>query len=112
MIDSYRFGQIVVDGEKYTSDLIIFPERVKGGWWKKRGHLLCAEDLEEVIEEKPEVLIIGTGSPGRLRVPSELEDYLRSQGIDVIVEPTGEACQTFNRLCRSLRVAAALHLTC
>ncbi|MEM3578264.1 MAG: Mth938-like domain-containing protein [Candidatus Bathyarchaeia archaeon] len=28
MIDSYDFGVIVVNGKRYTSDVIIFPERV------------------------------------------------------------------------------------
>jgi hypothetical protein len=29
MIDAYHFGWMVVDGKAYTSDVIIFPDRVK-----------------------------------------------------------------------------------
>ena len=29
IIDSYQFGLIVVSGKKYTSDVIIFPDRVR-----------------------------------------------------------------------------------
>jgi hypothetical protein len=29
MIDSYDFGAIVIDGKRYSSDVIIYPDRVK-----------------------------------------------------------------------------------
>lgn len=35
MINSYDFGRIVVDGKAYTSDVIIFPDRVNSYWWRK-----------------------------------------------------------------------------
>lgn len=28
IVDSYHFGQIVIGGKKYSSDVIIFPDRV------------------------------------------------------------------------------------
>jgi len=40
MIESYDFGRIVVNGRKFGSDLIIFPDRVNGGWWRKEGRTL------------------------------------------------------------------------
>jgi hypothetical protein len=45
MITSYDFGHIIIDGKRYTSDLIVFPDRVKVGWWRKEGHRLQLEDL-------------------------------------------------------------------
>jgi hypothetical protein len=32
IVDSYQFGQVVINGKKYTSDVIIFPDRVKKNW--------------------------------------------------------------------------------
>ena len=46
-IDSYHFGQIMINGEKYSSDVIIFPDRVQGEWWRKKGHELGLEDISE-----------------------------------------------------------------
>jgi len=113
MIDSYDFGQIVVNGRRYTSDVIVFPDRVREGWWRKGGHRLCVEDIEEAVEEgKPEVLVVGTGYSGLMKVLPETESYLKSKGIELIVQSTREACKTFNRLVGSKRVIAALHLTC
>jgi len=112
MIDSYSFGLIVIDGTRYTSDLIIFPHRVKGGWWRKHSHQVHPEDLSEVILEKPEILVIGTGAEGLVQVLPETQRYLDSHGIVLIAEATEEACRTYNRLNQSQKVVAAFHLTC
>ncbi len=112
MIESYAFGRIVVDGQRYFRDLIIYPDRVEAGWWREEGHSVSPADLWEVIQARPEVLVIGQGSFGRMDVPAETRRALEEAGIEVIVEPTGRACETFNRLSATRRAAAALHLTC
>ena len=113
MIDSYDFGQIVINGRCYTSDVIVFPDRVRDSWWRREGHRLHVEDVEGAVqEEKPEVLVVGTGYSGLMKVLPETENYLKSKGIELIVQSTREACETFNRLVKSKRVIAALHLTC
>ena len=115
MIDSYEFGIMVVNGKRYTGDLIVFPEKVLDGWWRKEGHRLYVEDLKEILncEPKPEALVVGTGYSGLVKISPEVENVLRSLGIDLIAQPTREACQTFNELLKSnKRIAGAFHLTC
>jgi len=112
-IEEYDFGRIVVNGKEYTRDLIIFPDKVKANWWRREGHLLLKKDIEDVVEgkDKPEVLIIGTGMYGAMEVPEETREYIRSKGVEIIVEKTKKACELFNEL-KNKRVVAALHLTC
>ena len=112
MIDSYDFGRITIDGKRYNTDLLVFPDKVKTGWWRKEGHLLQIADLKEVLEAKPEVLVVGTGYSGMMNVPPETRKSVESEGIELIVQKTAEACQTFNHLIESRTVVAALHLTC
>jgi len=113
IIEAYGFGYIVVDGKRYTSDVIIFPDRVMDGWWRKEGHKLYVEDLEEVFKAKPEVLVVGTGYAGLMKVPEETRKYIAGQGIELIVESTRKAWKTYNKLAQSgRRVVAAFHLTC
>jgi hypothetical protein len=112
MIDSYRFGSIVIDGNTYTSDVIIFPDRVQSDWRRREGHVVSAEDLKGVVTAGGGTLIIGTGSFGLVHVPPETLEYVRSKGFEVIVEKTSDACQTYNRLCAQGIVVAALHLAC
>jgi len=112
MIDSYRFGRIVIHGRVYTSDVIIYPDRVEAHWWRKEGHRLSPEDIEEVLVRKPEVLIVGTGDVGLMRISSAVEDRLKATGIALRAERTGKACALFNELSGHRSVVAALHLTC
>ncbi|MFB0544205.1 MAG: Mth938-like domain-containing protein [Asgard group archaeon] len=112
MIESYGFGKIVIDAKTYTKDVIIFPDRVKDNWWRKEGHRLAKEDIEEVIREKPEVLVVGTGYYNKMSVPKETWEYIESHGIELKVAETGEARKLFNELSDKKKVVAALHLTC
>ena len=106
---------MVIDGKRYTSDVIVLPERVIDGWWRKEGHRLYVEDLGEILkhEPKPEVLVVGTGYDGLVRTSPEVGNILESNGVKLIAQPTREACQTFNKLLKSSRrVVGAFHLTC
>ncbi|MGW8249224.1 MAG: Mth938-like domain-containing protein [Anaerolineales bacterium] len=111
-IEHYRFAEIVIDGEKYTKDVIIYPDRVQANWWRESGHNLIPEDMPDVLASPPEVLVIGRGSYSRMDVPRETKNALQKAGIQVIAQSTGDACQTYNRLAESRQVMAALHLTC
>ncbi len=110
-IDSYSFGRIVINGKTYTSDVLVFPERVVSPWWRRQGHLLQMEDLPEVIRERPDVLIVGKGFSGLMQVPQGLMDELASMGIEVIAERTTRAVRIFNDYSGS-HLVAAFHLTC
>lgn len=112
MIESYSFGEIVVDGKKYTNDVIVFPDRVESNWWRKEGHSLHPEDIDKVIEESPDILIVGTGAYGRMKIPSETRKYIESNGIELIAKKTEAAFKAYNELSNSKKVVAALHLTC
>lgn len=111
-IDSYQFGEIVISGTRYSSDVIIFHDKVIDNWWRKTGHELCPADITEVLREKPEVLVVGSGVPGHMKVLPEVEEVAQAQGIELIVETTDRACDTYNQLCHSQRIVAAFHLTC
>jgi hypothetical protein len=112
MIEFYNFGRIVIDGKEYTSDVIIYPGHVDSSWWRKEGHRLQVVDIDKAIAEKPEILIIGTGASGLMEVSKEVESYITSKGIRLMVDTTKKACQAYNRLSQSSKTIAALHLTC
>ena len=114
MINSYNFGVIIVDGQKFTKDLIISPSGVISNWWRKEGHRLLINDLTCLLDLKNlKVLIVGTGYHGFLRVPIEINQLMEQKGIELFVQPTTKACETYNNLIKSKsEIAAALHLTC
>lgn len=113
MIDSYQFGRMVIDGRSYRSDLIICEHQVRPDWWRRAGHELCVADIEPAIADfAPQVLIVGTGRFGLMRILPETESFLRSRAIQLIAEKTGIAYTTYNRLASTTKVMAAFHLTC
>lgn len=112
MIEEYQFGRMVIDGKTYTSDLILFPDKILSSWWRKSGHKLCLQDLEEVIRKKPDILIIGTGAMGIMKVNDEVRQYAQREGITVIIEKTGKAVQTYNHHPCGKKIIAVFHLTC
>ncbi len=112
-IEGYSFGSVSIDGKRYTSDLIVYPERVEAGWWRGEGHRLRVEDISGVLEEPPEVLVVGRGSSAQMVVDAGVEKELERRGVELVAEPTETACERFNELSREgKRVVAALHLTC
>lgn len=112
-IDSYSFGSMVVDGKQYSEDLIIFPDRVRPHWWRKEGHSLSIEDLDEVIDYKPELLIVGKGASGCMSIPTLTRNVLKDKQIEIIDKNTDEASQIFNeQIKKGKKVVGAFHLTC
>jgi len=112
MIEDYKFGSIKIQGKVYNKDLVILSDQVFPKWRREDGHNLSEHDLCDVIANKPDILIIGTGMFGRMNVPANLVDILNAKGIQVISARTGKACQLYNQKRNRRKIAAALHLSC
>ena len=112
-IDSYQFGEVVIDGASYSSDCIILGDSVQSNWWRKQGHSLSAEDIETIIAARPSVLVVGCGASGLMKVPERTQQVLQKHNIQLEALDTYKAVQRFNELSQAgINVAAALHLTC
>ena len=112
-IDSYSFGSMTVDGKTYSSDLIGFPDRIISDWWRAEGHSLAVEDIEEILDYHPDVLVVGKGDIGLMSVSRETAEELEKQGITLIQDRTGRAVRLFNEeIKKGRRVIGAFHLTC
>jgi hypothetical protein len=110
-IDRYVFGEITIDGQTYTSDVIILPDRVISSWWRKEGHALDPADLTEVVDAAPQTFIMGCGAYGALKIPEATREFLTAKGIELIARPTAQAVAAFNASAGE-RIACGLHLTC
>ncbi|QOJ78679.1 hypothetical protein IG193_07965 [Infirmifilum lucidum] len=115
MIEEYSFGRIKVQGRVYTRDIIVSNEGVVvENWWRREGHILSLDDIRGIIEQvRPNVLVVGSGYFGAMKVGEDVMDYCRSRSIRVFVEKSGEAVKIFNRLVsEGEKVLGAFHLTC
>jgi len=114
MIEKYESGRLIqIDGETYQNDVKIIGEHVKGNWWRQQGHRLDPSDIADILENRPDILVVGTGYAGRMHVPESTRKTVSSHGIRILAEDTENAVRTFNRLHQQgLKVAGAFHLTC
>lgn len=102
---------MTVDGRELTGDVIILPGRVVENWWRRESHELAWVDLEDVADELPERLVVGTGADERMRPDPDVFDRLKERGVEVEGLQTDQAVTRFAEL-DPANTAAALHLTC
>ncbi len=101
-------GWVAVNGEKFTSSLIVGSRGEKSGWAPARYDDLSAEAFETLVALGPELVIFGSGQ--RLKFPKpQWIAALMARRIGVETMDTQAACRTYNILAGEGRhVIAAL----
>lgn len=113
LIDDYGFGEIIIGGERFRHDVIVTPSRIISDWWRQEGHRLQLQDVRDFLLEKADVVIIGTGYDGMMRVEPEVVDAFKSKGKDVVILKSREAVRKYNDFVMAGRkVMMFIHLTC
>jgi len=116
-IDKLSFGSVVIDGKKYSRDVLIFADgtvkKRKGGFLMFGSHNIKKEEIEELARGEPEIIIIGTGTQGKARLASEVEDWAKGENLSLVVQPSYEATAKLNEYTeQKKKVAALIHITC
>jgi hypothetical protein len=113
MIEEYTFGHMLINGQEYRRDLKIIKGGVRKEWWREEDHRLDTGDILDVLSADPDVLVVGTGYSGNMRVEESLRSALQGRNIRLIAQKTVDAMKTFNDLLsEGENVAGAFHLTC
>ncbi|HDL19539.1 MAG TPA: hypothetical protein ENH29_10825 [Bacteroidetes bacterium] len=112
-ITAYQFGRLSTEEQTYDKDFLLTADKVFPRWWRKESHKLYWQDIALFVDETaPEILIVGQGKFGLMKVMPEVKEKLSLQNIELFAAKTGRAVQEFNKLCGQRRVLAAFHLTC
>lgn len=120
LIEHFDWGRFRIDGTVHSEDdegvgkdICILRGEVLP-WAARKGHRLTPPMLQVVLGEGVDVLVIGAGVYGRIKVPRRTIDAAKAGGISrVIVEKTPKACETYNELARAGKAVALLaHGTC
>ena len=117
-IDSSEFGAIIVDGKKYHQVLIVGNLVLEREYEKLKNlfgtsHQIGDWEVESLLKESPEIIIIGTGQDGMLRVDKEFLDRARENNAELVVEITPKAVEIYNdKVKTGQRVNALIHTTC
>jgi len=112
MIEDYKFGSITINGKNYTNDVYITLSGEVKSWRRRESHIIDIKDVKEAVEERPEIIILGTGAYGIAEVREEAKKYIKDKGIDLYIKNSHEAKEDYNNLSREKKVVALFHLTC
>jgi len=108
IIRSYTPGQIKLRDDIIRSNLIISQDKVIPDWDPPAIEHLSIADFAPALEQKPDIILFGTGRRQNFPSISLLTEILRS-GTAIEVMETGAACRTYNVLIGEYRsVVAAL----
>jgi len=109
----FSFGRIVVDGQICNSDIKIVRDKLVPDWWRKSGHTVAIEDVQDILDSDSTILVVGKGQPGYMRVTESLKEHLKKNDIELIVEQTSDAIKIFSRLMQEgKRVSGGFHVGC
>jgi hypothetical protein len=116
-IDATEFGAITIDAKLYEHDVII---RLSGKVEKRRkrlskerygtSHIISKEEAKFVFEDGCDLLIVGAGQDGNVRLSPEASEYLDKKHCQVLLQPTPEAVLAFNQ--SQEKKIALMHVTC
>jgi len=111
VIDSYSFGSITINGIKHE-DIKIIGEKVID-WQYIKHHTVTIQDITELIDSNPEVIVIGIGVSGLVKVEDGVIKLAEQKNIRLIIKNSAEACKEYNGLVKeNKKVAAIIHSTC
>lgn len=110
-IDGTSFGSITVDGKQYPHDVWILAD---GSIRRRdRDHEFTLNELYFLLEGEPELVMVGTGQSGCVRVDKEAAELAVKQGVKMMDDITPDALKRYNEAVNAgRRVAGAFHVTC
>jgi len=113
MITEFSFGRIEVEGQIFNNDIKIVEGKLVPNWWRRSGHSVEIDDVQDILDSDSEILVIGRGQPGYMKITDDLRGLLEKNKIKLIEEPTREAIRTFNRLHKKDEpVSGGFHVGC
>lgn len=112
MIDFYSFGKMKIQDQVFTKDLIILPDKIISPWWRVSGHRIVMEDLLEVFAYKFEILVIGTGYYGLVKIDRDVYEESEKKDFLITAAKTSKAVTLFNENQLKKTTIGVFHLTC
>jgi len=101
---------IRVNNDEYTNSIVLTPDDQLTMWSEKPIADLTDTDFGQVVDTRPEIVLLGTGATN-VFPPRELTFAFARKGIGLEVMDTAAAARTFNVLANEgRRVAAILYL--
>jgi len=98
-------------------DAKLWPGGARVWDWKETGTShrpgIQLADIQELLDNGAETIVLSTGQNQQLQIKDGVVDHLKKQGLDVYVQETNQAVETYNQLAQAGQpVGALIHSTC
>lgn len=117
-INNTSFGSITIDNNEYDHDVVI---NLDGEISKRKkklskeiygtSHTISINEAEYIYENGAEVIVIGSGQYGVVKLSNEAVSFFEDHSVKVILMPTKEAIDIWNREKES-KAVGLFHVTC
>jgi len=111
------FGWIGVDDQRISHDILI---RLDGEVTKRKkklskevygtSHTISLAEAEYIYQDGAEILLIGAGQFGKVRLSPEAAGYFQEKNCQVDIFPTPRTLKTWNE--REGKLIGLFHITC
>ncbi|MBI5437231.1 MAG: hypothetical protein HY937_09025 [Nitrosomonadales bacterium] len=118
-IDSTEFGNITINSTIYPHDIFI---RLSGEVAKRKkklskkyygtSHIISREEAEFIYEKGCNTLVLGAGQFGNVTLSPEAAEFFEHHDCLVIVQPTPDAIETYNKTKGKTKTIGLFHVTC
>lgn len=110
LITGYGADFIEINKQRVTQNVLVLADSVFDDWHVGKFEDLIETSFNQLVDLKPEVVLLGTGETHRFLHPKHMQQ-LTQAGIPLECMTTAAACRTYNILMSEGRnVAAALIL--
>lgn len=105
-VTAHGEGYVAINGERYSTSLIVQPEAIDAEWQANDVDSLAAAHIERLLATGADILILGTGKRQHFP-PLALLKPVMAAGRTLDVMDTPAACRTYNILMSEGRAVAA-----
>lgn len=116
--DKTVFGAVYINDQPHK-DILVLGEKIEPRdevrLEKEIGghHQIGDFEVEKLLASKPEIIIIGNGQSGVLKVSEVVIEKINKAGVKLLVLETPQAIAEYNRLAgEGKRVNCLMHTTC
>jgi uncharacterized protein len=107
LITGYSTDFVEINKQRYTQNLIVMSDKLILDWPATDFVSLTEAHFSQIIELKPEVVLLGTGEKHQFLHPKMIQN-LTENGIPLECMTTAAACRTYNILMSEGRNVAAM----
>ena len=97
LFTGYGDGYVSINDQRYTHPVIVAPEGDVVAWEAQAFDAIRPQHFEVLLEQRPELVILGTGASHRFPKPEVIRPLVTT-GIGFEAMDTKAACRTYNIL--------------